>query len=96
MKVKDQLRTFREDGTLNILINMNKYEPAILDYLEWWDFFEAEKAKGNTRARKTTYRHFKGCSLEKFMNLRKTFETEVPEIDWVTRYQNSQPTTSKK
>ncbi len=96
MKVKDQLRIFREDGTLNILINLNKYDPAILDYLEWWDFFEQEKANGNTRARKTTYRHFRGCSLEKFMNLRKTFEAEVPEIDWVTRYKNSQPTNAPR
>ncbi len=89
MKVKDQLRAFREDGTLNILINMNKYEPAILDYLEWWDFFDAEKAKGNRKARRATCMRFQHCSYDKFDYLRSLFEADVPDVDWIAKWTGS-------
>ncbi len=41
MKVIEQLRLWRADGTLNILINIHALTPDILESLEWWDYFEA-------------------------------------------------------
>ncbi len=89
MTVKEQLRLWRADGTLNILINIGKYEPAILDYLEWWDFFEQEKAQGNRKARRATCMRFRHCSFDKFDYLRSIFEADVPEIDWITKWTGS-------
>ncbi len=37
MKVIEQLRLWRADGTLNILINIHALSPAILESLEWCD-----------------------------------------------------------
>ncbi len=94
MKVIEQLRFWRADGTLNILINIHALSPAILESLEWWDFFDAEKAKGNHQARKATYMHFRACTPDIFDKRRTYFNQEIPTTDWVQIHKDN--TSNKK
>ncbi len=87
MKIIDYLRVFREDGTLNLLINMGKFPPIIIEHIAWMDYYEAEIAKGNYRARHKTINHFAHCNLPKFKHAYAFLTQTVSEKDYVKDYE---------
>ncbi len=93
MKVIDYLRQLRESGELNNIISIGQLtptmisiKPEILERMEWWDYYENEKQKGNSHAWSRTIRHFRDCNDKKLTRCSTFFNAELREKDWASSW----------